>query len=211
MQTVTIPMTKRDKDGNVFEYRIVPLIFHDNRFRTLLNRLGHDLRTRFVKLYKRTPDAKSRTVAVEMASWLAVFVAEQLGTWFQILVELGQDPKSAAMNTFKVYGDVFEQQLKASMHAEEKEELVPGQDDDEGVAADGSENDGDVSGDAAGASGEGRISPDSDSDIESTGQEGGDTYDGKSPESVGEVQDLRSEIDRRDSVDNDPPSGGEGR
>lgn len=104
---VTIPMTKKDKDGNVMEYRIIPLAFDDKRFETIRGKLGHDLRTKFMKLYKKTKDADARTPAVEMSAFLAAFAFEQLVGWYGVLAEITNDPKMASMNTFHVFGETF--------------------------------------------------------------------------------------------------------
>jgi hypothetical protein len=195
MQAVTVPMTSRDEHNNVTEYRVVPLIFNDDRFKTIMDRLGKELRIKFMKLYKRTPDAKARTPAIEMSSWLAVFAAEQLATWYAVLVEVGQDPKLAALNTFNIFGEVFEQQMKAMLgDAEETKDS----------ASEGSADDSDVPEDAESASEEAGFSPNTGSDAESAGQEGEPVHTGDSVEVVGDAPSgVRGEAGERDTVDND--------
>lgn len=105
--SVSIPMTKKDDKGNVMEYRITPLAFDDKRFETIRGQIGHELRTKFMKLYKKTKDAGARTPAVEMSAFLAAFVFEQLVGWYGVLVEITNDPKMAAMNTFHIFGETF--------------------------------------------------------------------------------------------------------
>lgn len=195
MQAVTVPMTSRDKHNNVTEYRVTPLIFNDDRFKTIMDRLGKELRIKFMKLYKRTPDAKSRTPAIEMSSWLAVFAAEQLATWYGVLVEIGQDPKLAALNTFNIFGEVFEQQMKAMLG--DAEETKDG-------ASEGSADDSDVPEDAESASEEAGFSPNTGGDAESAGQEGEPVHTGDSVEVVGDApSDVRGETGEQDTVDND--------
>ena len=201
MQPVTIPMTSKDENDNVSEYRVVPLIFEDKRFRTIMDQLGKELRTKFMKLYKRTSDAKSRTPAIEMSSWLAVFAAEQLIAWYSVLVEVGQKPDVAALNTFKIFGDVFEQQTKAM--------TGNGEEDKKDDASEGSEEDSDVPEDAESASEEAGPPPDSGGEAEPSGQAGEDANGGEDMDPPGEVpQDARSEADRRDPVDDDSTSEG---
>jgi hypothetical protein len=201
MQPVSIPMAQKNKNGEVREYRVVPLIFEDMRFKIVAKRLGTDLRKRFMKLYKRVSDAKSRTPAIEMSSWLAVFVAEQLMNWYGVLVELGQQPDLAAVNTFKVFGDVFEEQAKAMLkHGDTQKDN----------AAAGSESSSDVFEDAESASEEAGIPPIGGSgDRIEEGEDGKNVHGGDGVGTLGEVSsDTRSETDSRDSVDNDTPSQG---
>lgn len=198
MQPVSIPMTKKDANDNVTEYRVIPLVFEDERFKTILRQIGKDLRTRFMKLYKRTPDASSRTPAIEMSSWLAVFAAEQLASWYVVLVELGQEPNLAAMNTLKIFGDVFEEQTKAMFRNDETKK------DD---AATGSENDSDIPEDAESASEEAGIPSDGDSRDREAGQEGKNVHGGESVDTSGEVSsDARSETEPEHPVDDSSAS-----
>lgn len=201
MQPVSIPMTQKDKNNNITEYRVIPLIFEDARFKTIMEQLGKDLRTKFMKLYKKTPDAKSRTPAIEMSSWLAVFAAQQLATWYSVLIELGQKPDMAAMNTFKIFGDVFEEQAKAiSSHVEYAKN----------TASAGSESDSDVPEDAKNAPEEVRIPPDIDSGDRTARQEGKNVHGGKSVDTTGEVSpDARSETASGNSVDDNPTFEGD--
>lgn len=120
-EAVTIPMTKKDEHGNVMDYRITPLAFDDERFKTIRGHLGHDMRTKFMKLYKKTKDAGARTPAVEMSAFLAAFVFEQLVGWYGVLSEITDDPKMAAMNTFHIFGETFKHlsgELAEMAHAE---------------------------------------------------------------------------------------------
>jgi len=119
--SVTIPMTKKDKDGNVMEYRVTPLVFNDERLKLLSKTMGRQLQAKMLKLYKRTKDAEARTPAIEMASFLAVFSFEQLLRWYGALTEVTGNPKTVSMNTFHVFGETFRhlvEQLEAHSRAE---------------------------------------------------------------------------------------------
>ena len=107
VESVTIPMTKKDDKGNVMEYRVTPLAFDDSRFQMVRNNLGRELRTKFMKLYKKTKDAGAMTPAIEMSAFLAAFTFEQLIGWYGVLVEISDDPKMAALNTFHIFGETF--------------------------------------------------------------------------------------------------------
>jgi hypothetical protein len=177
---VTIPMTKKDDNGNVHEYRITPLAFDDARFKTIAAQLGKDMRNKFLKLYKRTKDAEARTPAVEMSAFLASFVFDQLIGWYGVLVEISGNPKMAAMNTFHIFGETFKH-LSAEMgrHENEKKEkdtsADPGDaektdaaDSEDKAASDGPEE-ADGSDSEAGGADEERKDDDSDVGVDSDG------------------------------------------
>lgn len=179
---VTIPMQKKDSDGNVMNYRVTPLAFEDKRFEIIRATLGRDLRTKFMKLYKKTKDAGARTPAVEMSAFLAAFTFEQLIGWYGVLVEITNDPKSAALNTFHIFGETFKHltgDLAEMAHGEEKEVGSEAAEGDQ--AADGDPDTDD-------AAGPGEPEPADDTDSPSGGED-----EGRPADDAGESGDVDPE------------------
>lgn len=184
MRPVTIPMKRTDDNNNTREYRLVPLVFKDARFQTVMAQIGKDFQTRFMKLCKRTPESDDRAWSIEVASWLAVFVARQLAAWYQALTKMGQTPEMAMGNTFTIFDGVFKEQIRGVLDGEAYTE-------ESGLAETG-EADSQVPGVAESTSAEARLSESTGFEDRKEGQAGAHSDSGTGPGADGAAgTDLR--------------------